>query len=97
LVSDIEGGTYTKGAERIFGSKRDELTGGWRKLYNEELHNFHPSPSIIRMMKSRRIWTRHVVQMGAKKNAYRILMGKPLGRPRYRCVDTIKNGLCGME
>jgi hypothetical protein len=50
---------------RIFGLKRDEVTGRWRKLYNEELHNLYSSPSIIRMMKSRRLrWAGHVAQMG---------------------------------
>jgi hypothetical protein len=60
---------------RIFGSKRNEVTGGWRKLHNEELHNLYSSPSIIRMIKSRRIrWAGHVARMG-KKNAYRVLGG----------------------
>jgi hypothetical protein len=73
---------------RIFGPKRDEVTGGWRKLHNEELHIVYSSPSIIRMIKSRRMrWARHVTQMGAKRNAYRILLRKsegkrPLGRPK---------------
>jgi hypothetical protein len=49
---------------RIFGPKRDEVTGGWRKLHNEELHNFYSSQSIIRMIKSRRMrWARHVVRL----------------------------------
>jgi hypothetical protein len=53
---------------RVFGLKRGEVTGSWRKLYNEGLHNFYPSPSIIRMMKSRRMrWTGHLAQMGAKR------------------------------
>jgi hypothetical protein len=75
---------------RIFGPKRDEVTGGWRKLYNEELHNLYFSPSIIRMIKSRRMrWAGHVARTGAKRNAYNILVGKPdgkrpLGRPRRR-------------
>jgi hypothetical protein len=52
---------------RIFGPKRDEVTGGWRKLHNEELHNLYPSPSIIRMMKSRRMrWAEYVTRMGKK-------------------------------
>jgi hypothetical protein len=84
---------------RIFGPKRDEVTGGWRKLHNEELHNLYSSPSIIRMIKSRRMrWAGHVALMGEKMNAYRILMenpeGKiPLGRPRRRSVDNIKMDL----
>jgi hypothetical protein len=64
-------------SRRIFGPKRDEVTGGWRKLHNEELHNFYSSPSIIRMIKSRRVrWVGHVAQMGEKRNAYKILVGK---------------------
>jgi hypothetical protein len=62
---------------RIFGPKRDEVTGGWRKLHNEELHNLYSSPSIIRMIKSRRMrWAGHVARMREKRNAYRILAGK---------------------
>jgi hypothetical protein len=78
---------------RIFGPKRDEVTGGWRKLHYEELHNLYSSPSIIRMIKSRRVrWSRHVAQMGENRNAYRVLVGKPegkrpLGQPRCRWVD----------
>jgi hypothetical protein len=60
---------------RIFGPKRDEVTGGWRKLHNEELHNLYSSPSIIRMTKSRKMrWAGHVARMGEKRNAYRILV-----------------------
>jgi hypothetical protein len=84
---------------RIFGSKRDEETGGWRKLHNEEL-KLYSSPSIIRIIKSRRMrWAGHVrTRMGGKRNAYRILMGKPegkrpLGRPKRRWVDNIKMDL----
>jgi hypothetical protein len=84
---------------RIFGPKRDEVTGGWRKLHNEELHNLYSSPSIIRMIKSGRMrWAGHVARMGEKKNAYRMLVGnpegkRPLGRPRCRWVDNIKMDL----
>jgi hypothetical protein len=73
-----------------------EVTGGWRKLHNEELHNLYSFPSIIRMIKSRRMrWAGHVARMGEKRNAYRILVGtpegkRPLGRPRRRWVDNIK-------
>jgi hypothetical protein len=73
---------------RIFGPKRDEVTGGWRKLHNEELPDLYSSPSIIRIIKSRRMrWAGHVARMGEKMNACRLLVGKPegrrpLGRPR---------------
>jgi hypothetical protein len=61
---------------RIFGPKRDEVTGGWRKLHNEELHNFYSSPSIIRMITSRRIrLASHVARIGERWNAYKILVG----------------------
>jgi hypothetical protein len=73
----------------IFGPKRDEVIGGG-KLHNEEFHNLYCSPSIIRIIESRRMrWAGHVVRMGKKRNAYRILEGKPegktpLGKPRHR-------------
>jgi hypothetical protein len=75
---------------RIFRRKRDDVIGCWRKLHNEELHNLFPSSSIIRMIKSRRMrWAGHVARMGEKRNACRILVGKPEGkrplrRPRRR-------------
>jgi hypothetical protein len=81
---------------RIFGPKRDEVTGDWRKLHNEELHSLYSSPSRIRMIKSTRMrWAGHVARMGEMRNAYRILVGKPegkrpLGRPRRRWVNNIK-------
>jgi hypothetical protein len=84
---------------RIFGPKWDVVTGGWRKLYNEELHNLYSSPSIIRIIKSRRIrWTGHLAQMGEKRNVYRLLVGKPEGkrppgRPRRRWMDNVKMDL----
>jgi hypothetical protein len=60
---------------RIFGPKRDEVTGDWRKLHNEKLHNLYSSSNIIRMIKSRRIrWAGNVARMGEKKNANRILV-----------------------
>jgi hypothetical protein len=63
---------------RIFGPKRDGVTGGWRKLHNEELHNLYSSPSIIRIIKTRRIrWAGHVARMGVKRDVYRSLVGKP--------------------
>jgi hypothetical protein len=83
---------------RIFGSKRDGVTGGWRKLYNEELYNLYSSPSIIRIVKSGMRWTGHVMRMGEKRNVYSLLVGKPerkrpLGRPRRRWIDNIKMDL----
>jgi hypothetical protein len=76
---------------RMFGPKRDdEVTGEWRKLHNEELHDLYSSPSIIRITKAKRIrWAGHVAGMREKRNAYRLLVGKPegrrpLGRPRRR-------------
>jgi hypothetical protein len=72
---------------RIYGRKRDEVTGEWRKLHNEELRDLYSSPSIIRMIKSKRIRRDgRVARMGEKTNAYRLLVGKPegkrpLGRP----------------
>jgi hypothetical protein len=81
---------------RIFGPKRDEVTGDWRKLHNEELHNLYSSPNIIRMIKLMRMrWVGHVTRMEEKRNAYRLLVGRPegkrpLGRPRRRWVDNIK-------
>jgi hypothetical protein len=83
---------------RIFGPKRAEVMGGWRKLHIEELHNLYSSPSIIRMIKLRRMrWAGHIARM-RKRNAYRILVGnpegkRPLGIPRRRWVDNIKMDL----
>jgi hypothetical protein len=88
---------------RIFGPKRDGVSGGWRKLHNEELHNLYSSPSIIRIMKSRRMrWAGHVARMGEKRNVHRLLVGKPerkrpLGRPRRRWIDNIKMDLLEIE
>jgi hypothetical protein len=79
----------------LFGPKRDKVTGGWRKLHNEELHNLYFSPSIIRMIKSRRMkWAGHAARL-EKRNAYRILVGwpegeRPLGRSGRKWVDIIK-------
>jgi hypothetical protein len=90
---------FENGVLRIFGPKRDEVTGGWRKLHNEELHNLYSSPNIIRIIKSMTIrWTRHVTRMGAKRTAYRVLVGKSegkrlLGRPRRKWVDNIRMDL----
>jgi hypothetical protein len=80
---------------RIFGPKRDEVIGGWRELHNEELHNLCCLPSIIIMIKSRIRWAGHVARRGEKRNASRILVGKPerkrpLGNPRHRWEDNIR-------
>jgi hypothetical protein len=81
---------------RIFGSKRDGMMGGWRKLHNKELHNLYSSPSIIRIIKLRGMrWVGHVARMGEKRNVYGLLLGRPegkrpLGRPRCRWIDNIK-------
>jgi hypothetical protein len=93
---------------RIFGPERDEVTGGWRKLHNEELHNLHSSPSIITMVKLRRLrWAEHVALIGTAMKACRILVGKPerkrlLGRLSCKWDNNIKKdlrnrmGCCGL-
>jgi hypothetical protein len=74
----------------IFGPKRDEVTGVWKKLHNEELNDRYSSPNIIRMIKSRRMrWAGRVARVGDKRGAYRVLVDRhegkrPLGRPRHR-------------
>jgi hypothetical protein len=75
------------------------MVGGWTILRNEELHNLYSSPNIIKMAKSRRMrWTGHISRMGAKRNAYRLLVGnpegkRPLGKPRHRWEDNIRADL----
>jgi hypothetical protein len=75
---------------RIFGPKRNEVMGEWRKWQNEELHNLYSSPDIIRQLKSRRMrWAGHVARMGEDRKVYKVLVGKPEGkralrRPRHR-------------
>ncbi|KAJ4443827.1 hypothetical protein ANN_05613 [Periplaneta americana] len=84
---------------KIFGAKRDEVTGEWRKLHNTELHALYSSPDIIRNIKSRHLrWAGHVARMSESRNAYRVLVGRlegkrPLGRPRRRWEDNIKMDL----
>jgi len=84
---------------RIFGPKRDDVTGEWRKLHNEELNDLYSSPNIVRVIKSRRMkWAGHVARMGERRGVYRVLVGKhegkgPLGRPKRRWEDNIKMGL----
>jgi hypothetical protein len=63
---------------RIFGPKRKEVTGDWRKLHNEELNDLYSSPIIVRVIKSRRMrWAEHVARMGKKRGVYKVLVGKP--------------------
>jgi hypothetical protein len=84
---------------RIFGCKRDEVTGEWRKLHNEELHDLYSSPNIGRVMKSRIIkWAGHVARIEDERSVYRVLVGKPEGkrplwRSRCRREDNIKMDL----
>jgi hypothetical protein len=84
---------------RIFGPKRDEVTGEWRNLHNEEVHDLYSSPTTVRVIKSRRlIWARHVARMGEGRGVDRVLVGKPegrrpMGRPRRRWEANIKKDL----
>jgi hypothetical protein len=84
---------------RIFGPKRDEVTGEWRKLHNEELHHLYSSPNIVWLMKSRRMrWVGHIAHMGKRGDVYRFLLGKPegkrpVGRPRRRWEGSIEADL----
>jgi hypothetical protein len=84
---------------KLFGKKRNEVTGGWRKLHNDELHGLYSSPSIVRVIKARRMrWAGHVARMGEVRGAYNILVGRPEGRrplerPRRRWEDSIKMDL----
>jgi hypothetical protein len=84
---------------RIFGPKRDEATGDWRRLHNEELNDLYSSPNIIRVIKSTRMRRAgHVARVGEKRGAYRILVRRlegrrPLGKPRRRWENNIKMDL----
>ena len=83
---------------KVFGPKRDEVTGEWRKLHNEELNDLY-LPIIVRVVKSRRMrWAGHVARMGEDRGVQKVLVGKPegkrsLGRPRHRWEDNIKMDL----
>jgi hypothetical protein len=85
---------------RVFGPKRDEMTGEWRKLHNEELNDLYSLPNIVRVVKSRRTrWAGHVALMGEDRGMHRMLVGKSegkkpaLGKPRRRWEDNIKMDL----
>jgi len=84
---------------RIFEPRRDEVTGKWRRLHNEELNALYSSPNIVRVIKSRRMrWAGHVARMGEERGVYRVLLGKtkgkrPMGRPRLRWVVNIRMDL----
>ena len=84
---------------RVFGPKRDEVTGEWRKLHNEELNDLYSLPNIVRVVKSRRMrWAGHVARMGEDRGMHRVLVGKPegkglLGRLRRRWEDNIEMDL----
>jgi len=84
---------------RIFGPRRDKVTGDWRRLHNKELNDLYSSPNIVQVIKSRRMrWARHVARMDEERGVYRVLVGKlegkrPLGRPRHRWVDNIRMDL----
>ena len=84
---------------RIFGPKRDEVTGEWRKLHNEELNDLYCSPNIVRVIISRKMrWAGHIARMGERRDVYGILVGKhegkkPFERPRRRWEDNIKMDL----
>jgi len=86
-------------SRRIFGPMRDEVTGEWRRLHNEELNDLYTSPNTVRVIKLRRMrWTGHVARMGEERRVYRVLLGKPegrrpLGRPRRRWVNNIRTDL----
>jgi len=84
---------------KIFGPRRDEVTGEWRRLHNEELNYLYSSPNIVRVIKSRSMgWAVRVARMGEERGVYRVLVGKPegkrpVGRPRLRWVDYIRMDL----
>jgi len=95
---------YCNLLRRVFGPRRNKVTGEWRKVHNKELNDLYCSPNIVWVIKSRRRWTRHVAHRREKRGVYRVLVGKPdgkrpLGRPRHRWEDNIKmdlqEGGCG--
>ena len=79
---------------RIIGPRRDEVTGEWRRLHNEELNDLYSSPNMVRVIKSRKMrWAGHVARMDEERGAYRVLVGKPEGKRRRRWVDNIRMDL----
>ena len=90
---------YEKRVLRIFGPKRDGVTGEWRKLHNEELNDLYSPPNTVRLIKLRRMrWAGHVARMEEGRGVHKVLVGKPegrrsLGRPRRRWEDNIKMDL----
>jgi len=93
LVFNINKMSYT------FGPRRDEVTGEWRRLHNDELNDLYSSPNIVRVIKARRMrWAGHVARMGEERGVYRVLVEKPegkrpMGRTRRRWVDNIRTDL----
>jgi len=86
-------------SRRIFGPRRDGVTGEWRRLHNGEVNYLYSSPNTVRVIKSRRMrWVGNVARMGEVRGVYRVLVGKPegkrpLGKPRRRWVDNIRMDL----
>jgi len=77
-------GVENKVLRRIFGPRRDEVTGEWRRMQNEELNDLYSSPNIVWVIKSRRMrWAGHVARMGEERGVYRVLVGKPEGRDQW--------------
>jgi hypothetical protein len=86
----------SRALRRLFGPKRDEVTGYWRKLHNAKLNEMYSSPNIVRVSNSRRVrWAENVTLVGESRDVYRVLVGKPdgkrpLGKPRFRGISNIK-------
>jgi hypothetical protein len=105
MDSHTTGRTWIEGfgnrlLRRIFGPKKEDVAGIWRRLHNEELHNLYASPNIIGVIKSRRRWVGHVVCIGEMRNSFRVLIGKsegkrPLERHWHRLEDNINMDLRG--
>jgi hypothetical protein len=87
---------------KIFGPRRDEVTGEWRKLHNEEQNDLYSSPNTIRVIKLKRMrWAGHAACMRERRGIYRVLVGNPVGkrllwRPRHRWENNIKMDLQGL-